>query len=400
MRWPRGSAGRRAGAALAAGWSRRRQRGVALLMVLSMLAVVGSVAAEFQFESHVDLQLAYGARDELQAEYNALSALRMRALILKQSRKIQQAMMALAAASGAAGSPPPLGPILEMLPVECGLMNAITHAVDARDRDSHAGEKEDFFPGDCLATSESEHAKISINLLRNSSNQQAVQVAQSLMAVLGLPQMRKYFEQDDRNGVRADSAAELVGNIADYIDQDRTTQGNLGDEDRRYQSLKRPYRAKNGAFDSVAELQMVYGVNDALFELLRDQVSIHTSSVGIELQTAPVDRIMFQLLGALNQGGDPTPFLTAMPLLYSEISALKGLGGMMTPMTRQVLTALLTTAGVLPLFDNARLQQAFTDSTSTTWYTLFAEGRVGNASRRIRAVYQATEGLFYYVRME
>ena len=47
---------------------------------LGFLALLGSVVAEFQFSSRIDLQLALNARDELQAEMNALSALRMRAL--------------------------------------------------------------------------------------------------------------------------------------------------------------------------------------------------------------------------------------------------------------------------------------------------------------------------------
>lgn len=382
---------------------RPRQRGIALLMVLSMLAIVGSVAAQFQYESHVDLALAYGARDELQAEYNALSALRLRALILKQSRKIQTMLMAVTAAmnpgGGAPGGQPPLGPILEMIPVECGLMNAITHAVGERSREAEGPQ--DFFIGDCQATSESEHAKISINLLRNATNRQGPQLADALQAILGGPQMQRYFEMDDRNGVHAETAIALVQNIIDYIDSDHTAQGNLGDEDRVYQGMKRGYRAKNAAFDSVAELQMVAGVSDALFEVLRDQISVYTSAVGIELQTAPIDRVLYQLSGALNNPAtDMAAYLAAMPLLYAQLNAIKGLGGSLAPLTRATLQAILTSSGLMPLFNLTQLQQLFTDSASTTWYTLYAEGRVGNASRRIRAVFQATEGLFYYVRME
>ena len=50
--------------------------------------------------------------------------------------------------------------------------------------------------------------------------------------------------------------------------------------------------------------------------------------------------------------------------------------------------------------DVNKVGQVFTDRASTTWYTIEAQGRVGNASRRIRAVFQAREGQFYYVRME
>lgn len=81
----------------------KRERGVAMLMVMGFLTLLGSVVADFQFTSHVDLQLAFNARDELQAEYNALSALRMRALILRQSRKLQTAITLLMSGMGAGG---------------------------------------------------------------------------------------------------------------------------------------------------------------------------------------------------------------------------------------------------------------------------------------------------------
>ena len=43
-----------------------------------LIALLGSIVADFQFNSRVDLQLAINARDELQAEYNAMTAMRLR----------------------------------------------------------------------------------------------------------------------------------------------------------------------------------------------------------------------------------------------------------------------------------------------------------------------------------
>ena len=48
------------------------ERGVALLMVLVLVTLVAAVVTEFQYSSRVDLQLAYNARDELQAEYKCI----------------------------------------------------------------------------------------------------------------------------------------------------------------------------------------------------------------------------------------------------------------------------------------------------------------------------------------
>src|SRR5688572_865028 len=106
---------------------RTQQRGVALLMVLILIAMLGAVVADFQFNSRVDLQLAINARDELQAEYNALTALRMRAMLLKHSRMLQRVIDSLLGALGGAegGIKIPIGQILESVPVECSLLSAI-----------------------------------------------------------------------------------------------------------------------------------------------------------------------------------------------------------------------------------------------------------------------------------
>lgn len=387
------------------------QRGVALLMVLGLLALISTVVADFQFTSRVDLQLAYNARDELQAEANALSALRMRALLLKQARKMQTALKGLSASMGSTSATPPIAPILEMIPVECGLMSAITKQVGAplvsagkggvqrRDPSSN-DEKEDFFPGECMATSTSEHSKISINLLRTNIQNRAQTTATLLLGLLQDPRMMHLFEQNERNEPHAETPLELVQAITDWIDSDHTEAGNLGDEDRHYQSFKDPYRAKNAPFDSVAELQLVYPVSDVLYELLKKNVTIYNDDPSIELSTAPVQRIVYWGLPAcLKPGVSPTILATALPVVTQQIMLLRQMGAMM-PLTIQMLTNILQKAGLGDVIDQHRLTAVFSDNSSTTWYTLEAEGRMGRATRRIRAIFQASEGQFYYARVE
>src|SRR5690606_34383749 len=98
-----------------------RERGVALLMVLVLITLLASVVFDFQFNSRVDLQLAVNARDEIQAEYNARSALMMRAMLLKNNNEIK----ALTSAMGIDSNALTITQLLEMVPVECGLMSAL-----------------------------------------------------------------------------------------------------------------------------------------------------------------------------------------------------------------------------------------------------------------------------------
>ena len=384
-----------------AAWVLGGQRGVALIMVLGLLSLVGSVVADFQFSSQIDLRLAFGARDELQAEYNALSALRFRALLLKQSRKIQTTVQLLMASMGGGGSAPPIGQLLEMIPVECGLMSAITKSADKK-LDGKNAQEEDFFPGDCLAVSTSEHAKIAINLLRTSINHRDQQVASLLLAMLSDPRLRKHFEQDDRNGQHAETPALLVGAVTDYIDADHTEAGGLGDEDRRYAYLKDSYRAKNAPFDSVAELQLVFGIDDGLYDLMKDGVTIYNDNPAIELSTAPIDRILYWgMPAALFDNVPIDALIPVLPALEHALRLAKAIGGGFGVLNLSILTTIVHSLNLdTNLIDPRKLNLVFTDGSGTTWYTLEAEGHVGNASRRIRTVFQAAEGQFYYARVE
>ena len=378
----------------------RRQRGVALLMVLGLLALLGSVVADFQFTSRVDIQLAYNARDELQAEYNALSALRFRALLLKQSRKVQAMVNQLMGGAGggggaAGGAGIPIGQIMEMIPVECGLMSAITKKVDKTLDGSDA--KEDFFPGECMATSENEHSKIAINLLGQNVEQRGQVVLTMLVQLLSDQRLRKHFEEDDKNGQHADSPMELVGAIADWIDADHTQVGTLGDEDRLYQYAgKDLYRAKNAPFDSVAELQLVYGVDDGLYNLLKDHVTIYNAEPAIELSTAPPDRIAMALLSAFPPGANPAEIGMATQAVLQMVMLARSA---FMPVTLGTIQLAITQAGIKSI-DTNQLSKVFKDGSSVTWHTINAEGQMGRATRKIRAVFQATEGNFYYVRVE
>lgn len=378
-------------------------------MVLALLALLGSTAADFAFTSRVDLELAYAARDALQAEYNALSALRMRALILKQARKLQQLAQALSGGKAAL----PIGQMLELIPVECGLINAIASVKgDDHDAAPHADRgssrrtgddkpvHEDFLVGECMATSESEHSKIPLNLLRTNIQNRATEVQQMLLGLLTNPRLRPLFETEDRTGTRAESPAVLVQAITDWIDADHTEAMGLGDEDRRYQYLKEPYRAKNAPFDSVAELQLVYGVSDAIYDLLRDHVTVYNDNPAIELPTAPIERILYWGIPASLRDDVPMEALAPkLPILGAKLQALRSLA-MLVPFNTDTLKQVLQQAGVAPLIDNKKLGRVFSDSSSTTWYTLVAEGRMGKTTRRLRAVFQASEGQFYYVRMD
>ena len=385
----------------------RSQRGIALIMVLSLVALVATVISEFQYNSHVSYQLAINARDGLQAEYNALSALRLRALLLKQSKKIEMVlknpMLSQLMGGDEGGGSLSVAPILEMIPVECGLLSAIIKQTDSELGRDSSGSPADFFDGECMATSVSEHSKISLNTLAKKYNNSSRNITHFLIGLLSDPSLEKHFQEDDRNGTHAESPEEFVGAIVDWIDPDDNEAANsVSDEDRFYTYLKDSYKVKNAPFDSLQELQLVHGMDDELYSLLKGHLSIYTQGTQIELSTAPLERIVFLGLPALLRDGMIPEQLWSspqFPVFLEQLVEMKQMAMMgMNLLTVRTLKTLVSS--LEPFVDSGKVNEVFTDKSSTTWYTIEAEGRVGNASRRLKGVFQASEGKFYYMRVE
>ncbi|MEZ4272458.1 MAG: type II secretion system protein GspK [Myxococcota bacterium] len=385
-----------------------RQRGTALLMVLLLIALLGSVVAEFQYSSQIDLQLAVNARDELQAEYNALSALQVRAMLLRNAQTLQRSVGQLAGALGMGPEAmPSISQILEMIPVECGLLSAMTRTSESKSRhlDNDAAEEDDFFVGECIATSQSEHSKIPLRVLLSVRPEARDRIVAMLASLLVDPSLERHFQEDDLNGQHAESPQELIGAIADWMDRDEEQFFNkVSDEGRAYANLRDSYMPKNAPMDSVAELQLVYGVDDELYKILANRVSIYNESEQLELGTSPIENIIGMLGVAAREGvqfsRDDPMVARSMAEIYAALMELQGGGGGFAPGINLGLLRELTQQFAAGVIDPAQLGRFFTDRTDTTWYTIDAQGRVGNASRRIRAVFQAREGRFYHVRVE
>lgn len=94
------------------------------------------------------------------------------------------------------------------------------------------------------------------------------------------------------NGVAEDTASIIVDSILDWKDGDNLHRLN-GAEDDYYQSLPRPYKAKNAAFDSLEELVFVRGISKAILQGSADKkgilpfCTIYSKTDKINLNAAP-----------------------------------------------------------------------------------------------------------------
>ena len=83
--------------------------------------------------------------------------------------------------------------------------------------------------------------------------------------------------------VDADTAARLVDVIGDWKDADDFRRAN-GAEAAEYQAAGLPYKPANAAFETVADLQRVLGMTPALFARLAGSLTVYSGSAGISPQ--------------------------------------------------------------------------------------------------------------------
>ncbi|MGE5048658.1 MAG: hypothetical protein ACM3PC_08835, partial [Deltaproteobacteria bacterium] len=82
-----------------------QQRGVALILVLTTIAILTSIGVDFSYSSRVSLKLAENLRDETRAQYMAQSAVNLSRLLLHFQRQIDQTSGQVATALGGLQGP-------------------------------------------------------------------------------------------------------------------------------------------------------------------------------------------------------------------------------------------------------------------------------------------------------
>src|SRR5205085_7685704 len=67
-----------------------QHRGIALILVLTTIAILAAVGVDFSYSSRVSLKLAENLRDETRAEYLAKSAVNLSRLLLHFQKQVDQ----------------------------------------------------------------------------------------------------------------------------------------------------------------------------------------------------------------------------------------------------------------------------------------------------------------------
>ncbi len=212
----------------------RQQRGMVLLLVLVVMALLSALLSEFAFSTLVDLRLAETFRDRSRAYYLARGGIRAGQMILREDQNNYD------------GPDEMWGQGVANFPVGEGFLT-----IDITDQDG----------------------RLAINSLVVGNNPQSVQKERflRLFEILEFP-----------------DGPDLVAALIDWIDtddQEYVQDGLLGAESNEYLSQDPGYSARNGPLRSLEELSLVRGFTPEVVAQLKPHVTIYGDS-GVNLNTA------------------------------------------------------------------------------------------------------------------
>lgn len=250
---------------------RVRERGVALISVLVILALMSTAAAEFAYNTEVDLASASNARDDLRAHFLSRSGVNLSLLLLRvQQRLIDPNRKFLG------------GMDLQIADYAPFLVSAFNSKEGAEMLGSLIGVDSKGIQGLGVDVGsfdlelESLDGKLNLNCGGgiNTGSATVTRFAASLAAMMLPTRYNRIFEDQDENGQYSDRL-EVMRAIIDWADQDTVMYGSSAAEDYRYNAGKDPYESKNQYFDTVEEVRLVKGVDDAFMSAFGDALTVY-----------------------------------------------------------------------------------------------------------------------------
>ncbi|HEY5676940.1 MAG TPA: type II secretion system minor pseudopilin GspK [Myxococcales bacterium] len=425
-----------------------QQRGVALILVLTTIAILTSIGVDFSYSSRVSLKLAENLRDETRAQYMAQSAVNLSRLLLHFQRQIDQASGQVATALGgltgpatpqqrlgtqaavnplpntpaaapAAAAKPSLGIRLwELLPIDSNAFTALLGGdVTAASAESAGvpiplerpgATRHEFgaFDGSFRAKVVDENSRINVLGLDGLGGAPLSTLIQ-LRAMMSDPKYDFIFDEEDANRDRV-SRDDVVLAMKDWIDLDETGSAidptnttnpfvnGFSDENSAYSRYEPRYQAKNAHLDSLEELYMVRGVNDRFMAAFGDRLTVWPDiNSKLNINTDDPQQMLTNILIAAANPNDPAlrdPRLLQTILQEIQLKKMFSFFGM----SAQDFVMVLQANGIRlrPEIDPRLRGNAanFFGSTSDT-FRITATGKVGRIEKQITAVVRYDEAL-------
>ena len=423
-----------------------QSRGVALILVLTTIAILTSIGVDFSYQSRVSLRLAENLRDETRAFYLAKSAVNLSRLLLHFQKQVDGLGGALsgAIAQFAGGpkpqaAPPAKGPVVpptrgagasslgirlwEILPIDSnafgmllqgnalglearGIPDSSAPAPAAEPDKPQVRDSFGSFDGTFHSKIVDENSRINVQGLNGISGASLAALIQ-LRAMMADPKYDFIFDDEDANHdkVRRD---DVILAMKDWIDIDETGSAidptntsnpfvaGFSDENSAYDRYDPRYKAKNGRLDSLEELSMVRGVNDRFMAAFGDRLTVWPDiNTKLNINTADPQQMLTNILIAAQNPNDPAlrdPRL--LQTILQEIALRKMFS--FFGLSAQDFVAILQANNirVRPQIDPKQSGAAsnFFSSTSDT-FRITGTGRIGRIEKNLTAVIRYDDAL-------
>ncbi len=244
----------------------QNEKGVALLLAMFTVVLITYIVTEILYDSSVEYIVNANAVNRVKAYYAAKSGYQLSLLRIKLYKKVQSQF----------GSQLPEGQkkLLDMIwQMPFSWPPIIPEEAGGVDKDMVQDKvKEAALDSNYSATITDEGSKIDVNDL-GSPSKGLREITKKLLMQIFENQMK-----NDEDWARQNERLEFekaVNNIADWVDGDLV--GNTGSDERsNFGEIKseKPY-PPNRAFRTVEELRMVPGVNEEIFRMLKERVTVY-----------------------------------------------------------------------------------------------------------------------------
>ncbi len=270
---------------------RHDESGVALLMVVTWLALMVALMSEFTYGTTVDSAQAANARDELRAHYMARSAVSLSRLVIRIQQKFIEPVMGQAQQMLAQAGGGDLGISLRITDYAGPLMGFFGGSKDEVQSlgsliglDITGVKGLGMSAGRIDAEITSEDGKIDVNCGSGPSSipNRQQRVYQMLMAMMYSPRYERLFSEPDADGQIIDRA-EVARAIIDWADGDEQmfspdpAASSGSGEDYRYDARKDPYKAHQNSYDTLEEIAQVRGARDGFLQAFQPYLTVYAS---------------------------------------------------------------------------------------------------------------------------
>lgn len=372
--------------------ARLRQQGVALLMVLIALTIIGAMTADLMEGNEVYLATTVNARDTLRAEYLARSGVNLSRLVLSFQRLLGNAVNF------------PFWQytdlLVEMFTSDEGGGGLADLA--GLDLSGAEGLGLGIADSDLKVTVVDEDSKINVNVANEiGRGDKRQKMIEQLAALMAPPEYDRIFELSADGDVFFGRES-VICEMVDWSDPDEDLCDNSGSEDRSvYQMMEPPYERKNAPYDSLDELFQVKGIGDdfwsAFVEPNADDPASRVMTVWgkgqVNVNTAPA-QVLLPLVCMLSMDENGVSPCLDPQQLGNLLQIIQGVVFIRTLMpfskTRDFVQAiesperLFMTIPGFPILNKGQATQMFTTTSSV--FSIIAEGRVGRVTKRIHVV--------------